>query len=86
MQFVAHAGVTIDGTCKVGANFAVVALHPMNYGATLMSSFLFNVALVRPCAASFAAARKMTAVRRLYSQASSPQCRLFGVSSIGRLR
>ena len=43
------AGVSIDGTCKVGANFAVVALHPMKVGATLMSSFLFNVALVRPC-------------------------------------
>ena len=41
------AAVTIDGTCKVGANFVVVALHPMKPGATLMSSFLFNVALVR---------------------------------------
>ena len=41
------AAVTIDGTCKVGANFVIVALHPMKPGATLMSSFLFNVALVR---------------------------------------
>lgn len=31
---------------KVGLNFVVFTVHPMKVGATLMSSFLFNVALI----------------------------------------
>ena len=42
----ATAAVTINGTCKVGLNLLVFTIHPMKLGATLMSSFLFNVALV----------------------------------------
>ncbi len=36
----------IKGATKVGLNLVVFTVHPMKVGATLMSSFLFNVALV----------------------------------------
>jgi len=64
----ARSGVTIDGTCKVGANFAVVALHPMKYGATLMSSFLFNVALVRPRFAPFVPSKTSMPCRDIFAR------------------
>ncbi|KAK9823563.1 hypothetical protein WJX72_003814 [[Myrmecia] bisecta] len=38
--------VTIKGCMKVGLNLLIFTIHPMKAGATLMSSFLFNVALV----------------------------------------
>jgi hypothetical protein len=38
--------VTIKGTTKVGLNLLITTLHPMRIGATLMSSMLFNVALM----------------------------------------
>lgn len=40
------AAVTIKGTMKLGLNLLVTTLHPMRVSATLMSSMLFNVALV----------------------------------------
>ena len=43
---VRHAVVTVKGCTKVGLNLLVYTVHPMKPGATLMSSFLFNVALV----------------------------------------
>ena len=39
----------IKGNVKLGLNFVFVTIHPMKIGATLMSSFLFNVALVDLC-------------------------------------
>ena len=38
--------MTIKGTTKVGLNLVITTLHPMRIGATLMSSMLFNVALM----------------------------------------
>ena len=38
--------MTIKGTTKVGLNLLITTLHPMRIGATLMSSMLFNVALM----------------------------------------
>ena len=37
---------TIKGCTKVGLNLLLFTVHPMKPGATLMSSFLFNVALI----------------------------------------
>ncbi|KAL3139538.1 hypothetical protein ABBQ38_003861 [Trebouxia sp. C0009 RCD-2024] len=39
-------GCVIKGATKVGLNLVVFTVHPMRVGGTLMSSFLFNVALV----------------------------------------
>ena len=39
-------GVTVKGCTKVGMNLLLFTVHPMKPGATLMSSFLFNTALV----------------------------------------
>lgn len=41
-----NAGCVIKGATKVGLNLVVFTVHPMRVGGTLMSSFLFNVALV----------------------------------------
>ena len=41
-----HAVATIKGCTKVGLNLLLFTVHPMKPGATLMSSFLFNVALI----------------------------------------
>lgn len=38
--------VTMKGTMKVGLNLLITTIHPMRVGGTLMSSMLFNVALV----------------------------------------
>jgi len=38
--------VTVKGCTKVGMNLLLFTVHPMKPGATLMSSFLFNTALV----------------------------------------
>lgn len=35
----------LKGAFKFGLNFLVLRIHPMKRGATIMSSFLFNVAL-----------------------------------------
>lgn len=40
------AAVTMKGTMKVGLNLLITTIHPMKTGGTLMSSMLFNVALV----------------------------------------
>lgn len=40
------AACTIKGCVKVGLNLLMFTVHPMKLGATLMSSFLFNTALV----------------------------------------
>ena len=41
-----RAGVTIKGCTKVGLHLLVYTVHPMRPGATMMSSMLFNTALV----------------------------------------
>lgn len=40
------AAVTMKGTMKVGLNLLITTIHPMRVGGTLMSSMLFNIALV----------------------------------------
>ena len=40
------SGCVIKGATKVGLNLLIFTVHPMKVGATLMSSFLFNVAMV----------------------------------------
>ena len=43
---VSAAAVTIKGCTKVGLSLLFFTVRPMKPGATLMSDFLFNVALV----------------------------------------
>jgi LMBR1 domain-containing protein 1 len=43
---------TLKGNFKVGLNFLFFTVHPMAPGATLMSSFLFNTALIMLCSIS----------------------------------
>lgn len=40
---------TIKGNMKIGLRFFVFTIHPMKLGATMMNSFLFNVALILLC-------------------------------------
>lgn len=69
------AAVTINGTCKVGLNLLVFTIHPMKVGATLMSSFLFNVALVllastaviQFCSQAFSLYAYQTAIYEIFS-------------------
>lgn len=69
------AAVTINGTCKVGLNLLVFTIHPMKLGATLMSSFLFNVALVllastaviQFCSQAFSLYAYQTAIYEIFS-------------------
>jgi LMBR1 domain-containing protein 1 len=44
--------VTLKGNFKVGLNLLFFTVHPMAPGATLMSSFLFNTALIMLCSIS----------------------------------
>ena len=43
---------TLKGNFKVGLNFLFFTVHPMQPGNTLMSSFLFNTALIMLCSIS----------------------------------
>ncbi|CAI5944361.1 unnamed protein product [Closterium sp. NIES-64] len=40
----------ISGEMYLGLNILILSIHPMRWSATLMSSFLFNVALILCCA------------------------------------
>eukprot|EP00891_Asterochloris_glomerata_P004082 jgi/Astpho2/4082/e_gw1.00063.48.1_t len=65
---------TIKGCTKFGLNFLIFTVHPMKYGATLMSSFLFNVALVllsctaaiQFCAQAFSQYANETAIASIF--------------------
>ena len=65
---------TIKGCTKVGLNLLLFTVHPMKPGATLMSSFLFNVALVllatnaaiQFCQQSFALYANETAIFQIW--------------------
>jgi LMBR1 domain-containing protein 1 len=43
---------TLKGNFKVGLNFLFFTVHPMSPGNTLMSSFLFNTAMIMLCSIS----------------------------------
>ena len=68
------AGATIKGCTRVGLRLLVFTVHPMQPGATLMSSFLFNVALVllatnaaiQFCAQAFALYANETAIHDIW--------------------
>ena len=68
------AGVTIKGCTTVGLSLLVVTVHPMKPGATLMSSLLFNTALVllatnaaiQFCAQAFALYSNQTAIQAIW--------------------
>ena len=75
------AGATIKGCTRVGLRLLVFTVHPMQAGATLMSSFLFNVALVllttnaaiQFCAQAFALYANETAIHDIWgNQVGSP--------------
>ena len=60
---------------KVGLNLLIISVHPMRRGATLMSSILFNVALVlvaclaviQFCAQAFALYAYETAIYEIFT-------------------
>lgn len=43
---------TVKGNFKLGVNFLLFTVHPMSPGNTLMSSFLFNTAVIMLCSIS----------------------------------
>lgn len=59
---------------KVGLNLLIVSVHPMKPGATLMSSFLFNTALVllatnaaiQFCSQAFALYANETSIQQIW--------------------
>lgn len=65
----------MKGTMKVGLNLLIISIHPMRRGATLMSSILFNVALVlvaclaviQFCAQAFALYAYETAIYEIFT-------------------
>ncbi|KAK9825402.1 hypothetical protein WJX81_001005 [Elliptochloris bilobata] len=67
-------GATIKGCMRMGLRLLVFTVHPMQPGATLMSSFLFNVALVllatnaaiQFCAQAFALYANETAIHDIW--------------------
>ncbi|GJP75354.1 hypothetical protein CLOP_g5811 [Closterium sp. NIES-67] len=64
----------MSGEMYLGLNILLLSIHPMRWNATLMSSFLFNVALILCCATSaiqfcakaFAAYAQETAVQEIF--------------------
>ena len=78
--------MTIKGCTKVGLNLLIFTVHPMKPGATLMSAFLFNVALVllactaviQFCAQAFALYANESAVYQIFgnqARAAAPSSR-----------
>ena len=68
---------------KIGLNLLIITVHPMKPGATLMSSFLFNTALVllatnaaiQFCAQAFALYANETAIQQIWGgQVITPPC------------
>ena len=77
------AVAVIKGCMKVGLNLLIITVHPMKPGATLMSSFLFNTALVllatnaaiQFCAQAFALYANETAIQQIWGgQVMQPCC------------
>ena len=68
------AACVIKGATKVGLNLLVFTVHPMKVGATLMSSILFNVAMVllatqaaiQFCAQAFELYADNTAIQKIW--------------------
>lgn len=66
--------ITVKGCAKFGLNLLVISVHPMRVGNTLMSSFLFNVALIllatqaviQFCAQAFAVYAEQTDVQGIF--------------------
>ena len=66
--------ITVKGCAKFGLNLLVISVHPMRVGGTLMSSFLFNVALIllstqaviQFCAQAFAVYAESTEVQDIF--------------------
>ena len=66
--------MTIKGNTKVGLSLLVATVHPMKPGATLMSSLLFNTALVllatnaaiQFCAQAFALYSSQAAIQAIW--------------------
>ncbi|KAJ7294873.1 hypothetical protein O6H91_06G109600 [Diphasiastrum complanatum] len=64
----------ISGEMHLGLNFVFITIHPMRWGRTLMSSFLFNVGLIllcsisviQFCAKAFAVYAQATAVQEIF--------------------
>ena len=67
--------ITVKGCMRFGLNLLFVSVHPMRVGKTLLSSFLFNVALVllstqaviQFCAQAFAVYAEQTDVQDIFS-------------------
>jgi hypothetical protein len=68
------AAVTIKGNTTVGLSLLVTTVHPMKLGGTLMSSLLFNTALVllatnadiQFCAQAFALYSSQAAIQAIW--------------------
>ncbi|QDZ24374.1 LMBR1-like protein [Chloropicon primus] len=66
--------ITVKGCAKFGLNLLIISVHPMKVGGTLMSSFLFNVALIllstqaviQFCAQAFAVYAESTEVQDIF--------------------
>ena len=77
--------ITVKGCTKFGVNFVIFAVHPMQPGKTMMSSFMFNMgvillastSVVQFCARAFALYAGDTAIERI----SGTRSRTFGDSS-----
>lgn len=67
-------GAVVKGNFKFGLNFLLFRVHPIRKGATVMSSFLFNVALIlvattatiQFAATAFALYASNTAILQIY--------------------
>lgn len=65
----------MKGVLKVGLNLVITSIHPMRRGATVMSSILFNVALVliaclaaiQLCAQAFSLYAYETAIYEIFT-------------------
>ena len=74
------AACVIKGATKVGLNLLVFTVHPMKVGATLMSSILFNVAMVllatqaaiQFCAQAFELYANNTAIQKIWGGQVGP--------------
>ena len=74
------AACVIHGCLKVGVNLLIFTLHPMRVGATLMSSFLFNVSLcllactatIQFCVQAFSLYANETAIYQIFGNQVQP--------------
>lgn len=78
-----RAVVAIKGNFLLGLNFLVISLYPIRVGATLMSSFLVNTALILAmssaviqfCASAFAAYATSTRIFDVFGNQVRPVMR-----------